>query len=84
MLYAAGGTIYERVVTAERTLDFVEVTRHQTTRDRKTDGSWAFYARHTLTCRSTDNRRPLTRGTAPDSTSPTPGRNARMRVLTLP
>ena len=35
-------------------LDFVEVTRHQTKRDRKADGTWAFYARHTLTCRSTD------------------------------
>ncbi|MEO8105730.1 MAG: hypothetical protein ABI720_00285 [Actinomycetes bacterium] len=54
-LYAAGGTICERVVTADGTLDFVEVTRHQTKRDRKPDGSWAFYARHTLTCRSNDN-----------------------------
>ena len=30
------------------------VARRQTKRDRKTDGRWAFYARHTLTCRSTD------------------------------
>lgn len=48
----AGGAIYERVVTADGSLDFVEVTRHQTKRDRKADGSWAFYARHTLTCQS--------------------------------
>ncbi len=56
-LYAAGGTIYERVVTADGSLDFVKVTRHQTKRDRKPDGTWAFYARHTLTCRSTDDIR---------------------------
>ena len=54
VLYAAGGTIYERVVTAGGSLDFVEVIRHQTKRDRKPDGSWAFYARHTLTCRTSD------------------------------
>jgi len=53
-LYAAGGAIYERVVTADGSLDFVEVIRHQTKRDRKPDGSWAFYARHTLTCRTSD------------------------------
>jgi len=52
--HAAGGTIYERVVTADGSLDFVEVTRHQTKRDRKSDGTWAFYARHTLTCRMSD------------------------------
>ena len=45
-LYAAGGTTYERVVTADGSLDFVEVPRHQTKRDRKTDGTWAFDARH--------------------------------------
>ncbi len=27
---------------------------NQTKRDRKSDGTWAFYARHTLTCRSSD------------------------------
>ncbi len=53
-LYAAGGTIYERVVTADGSLDFVEVSRHQTKRDRKPDGGSAFYGRHTLTCRNTD------------------------------
>jgi hypothetical protein len=51
-LYAAGGTIHERVVTADGSLDFVQVTRQQTKRDRKSDGSWTFYASHTLTCRS--------------------------------
>src|SRR5215203_5502642 len=55
VLYAASGAIYERVVTVDGSLDFVEVTRHQTKRDRKPDGTWAFYARHTLTCRSTDS-----------------------------
>ena len=54
VLYAAGGAIYERVVTADGSLDFVEASRHQTKRDRKSGGTWAFYARHTLTCRSTD------------------------------
>ena len=54
VLYAAGGTIYERVVTADGSLGFVEATRHQTKRGRKPDGGWAFYARHTLTCSSSD------------------------------
>lgn len=58
VLYAAGGTIYERVVTADGTLDFVEVTRHQTKRDRKSDGTWAFYARHTLICAFCNRRLP--------------------------
>ena len=42
-------------MTVDGSPDFVEVKRHQTKRDRKPDGSWAFYARHTLTCRSTDD-----------------------------
>lgn len=52
VLHAAGGTIYERVVTVDGSLDLVEVTRHQTKPNRKPDGNWAFYARHTLTWRA--------------------------------
>lgn len=41
-----GGTICERVVTADGSLDFVEATRHQTKRDRKPDGTWTLRPAH--------------------------------------
>ena len=41
-------------MTADGSLDFVEVQRHQTKRDRKPDGTWAFYARHSFACRASD------------------------------
>jgi hypothetical protein len=42
-------------LSPDGTLDFIELTRHQTKRDRRPDGSLAFYTRHTLTCRSSDD-----------------------------
>ncbi|MCZ3389140.1 MAG: hypothetical protein LH645_08475, partial [Actinomycetia bacterium] len=51
---AAGGALYVRVVPAEVSLNFFEDTPHHTKRDRKPDGTWTFYARHTLTCRSSE------------------------------
>lgn len=52
-LYAAGGGIYERVITADGSIDFAEVRRHQIKRERIAGDRFAFYARHTLTCNAT-------------------------------
>lgn len=49
-LLAAGGGIFERIITANGTPHFAEITRGQLKRQRLADGSYAFYARHELTC----------------------------------
>lgn len=53
-LWAAAGTIYEQVIQADGSSDFVQLHRHQTKRDvtRHKDGSvkHQFYARYSLPC----------------------------------
>jgi hypothetical protein len=53
-LWAAAGTLFEQVITADGASEFIELTRHQTKRDtpRRKDGSvrHQFYARYTLPC----------------------------------
>ena len=52
-LYAAGGRLVESVITADGTIAFAPVRRRQTKRQKLSDGTFAFYARHTLSCHAT-------------------------------
>jgi len=53
-LWAAAGTLFEQIITADGASEFRELTRHQTKRDvtRRKDGTvgYQFYARYTLSC----------------------------------
>jgi len=53
-LWAAAGTLFDQVITADGTSRFQEVTRHQTKRDttRRKSGitRYQFYARYTVPC----------------------------------
>jgi hypothetical protein len=52
-LWAAAGGIHERIVTGDGSVHYEAVTRGQQKRERHRDGTWAFYARHRLTCPET-------------------------------
>ena len=53
-LWAAAGTLFEQIITADGASEFNQLTRHQTKRDttHRADGTTRhqFYARYTLTC----------------------------------
>jgi len=53
-LWAAGGTLFEQIITADGATEYHELTRHQTKRDttRHQNGTvrHQFYGRYTLTC----------------------------------
>ncbi len=52
-LWAAGGGLFEKVLTVDGTPDYQPILRGGIKRQPKADGSWALYAEHRLKCAAT-------------------------------